>query len=86
VPPEEHFAAHPEWYSYGCIEGNCTRRHTWKPHGPHAKQGLGVGCDQAQLCLSNPELRRQVINATLAALKKVNDSNDGQHGTPSLGE
>jgi len=36
VPPEEHFAAHPEWYSW--VEGKRTH-------------------DNAQLCLSNPQLR-----------------------------
>ena len=84
VPPEDHFAEHPEWYSYGCIHGNCTRRHSWKPNGPPAlaRKGLGSGCDAAQLCLSNPELRKFVANRTLAAYAAMNDTNDGQHGTP----
>ena len=83
VPPEEHFAEHPEWYSYGCIQGNCTRRHSWKPNGPPAlaRKGLGTGCDAAQLCLSNPDLRKLVANRTLEAFAALNDSDDGQHGT-----
>eukprot|EP01043_Picozoa_sp_COSAG02_P101005 COSAG02_NODE_37077_length_446_cov_1.827089_1_plen_148_part_11 len=87
VPPEEYFATHPEWYSYGCIHGNCTRRHEWKPGGPAAaaKAGEGVGCNVAQLCLSNPSLRSFVVNRTLEAVSNINDTNHRQHGTrPSI--
>ena len=85
VPPAEHFYTHPEWYSYGCIQGNCTRRHTWKPNGPLAKIGRGSGCSQAQLCLSNAQLRKFVVNATLTVIRELNDTNDGQRGTrPSV--
>ena len=87
VPPEDHFHDHPEWYSYGCIHGNCTRRHEWKPGGPipAARAGLGLGCTMAQLCLSNPTLRAFLVNQTLAAVAHLNDTNDRQHGTrPSI--
>lgn len=40
VPPEEHFAAHPEWFSL--VKGKRTH-------------------DHAQLCLTNPDLRTQVV-------------------------
>jgi hypothetical protein len=40
VPPEEHFAKHPEWFSL--VKGQRTHK-------------------QAQLCLTNPDLRTQVV-------------------------
>ena len=40
---------------------------SWKPGGPPAaaKAGNGVGCDNAQLCLSNPQLRKQVSSPAM---------------------
>jgi hypothetical protein len=86
VPPEDHFAAHPEWYSYGCIHGNCTRRYEWKPGGPpaEAKKGNGLGCNVAQLCLSNPELRSFVVNQTLAVIAGLNETHNHEHVHPSI--
>jgi hypothetical protein len=40
VPPEEHFAQHPEWFSL--LQGKRTH-------------------NEAQLCLTNPDLREQVV-------------------------
>jgi hypothetical protein len=48
VPPAEHFAAHPEWYSL--IDGKRT-------------------ADRAQLCTTNPELRKFIVEQVRAKLK-----------------
>ncbi len=52
VPPEKHFAAHPEWYSL--IKGKRTH-------------------DNAQLCLSNPELRDFVVQRVKEWLRESPD-------------
>ena len=59
VPPEEHFHVHPEWYSYGCIHGNCTQRHEWKPGGgvAAARAGLGLGCGMAPMVVPTKNVR-----------------------------
>jgi hypothetical protein len=49
VPPEQHFAAHPEWYSL--IKGKRTH-------------------DHAQLCLTNPDLRKFVVERVKQWLKE----------------
>jgi len=49
IPPEEHFAQHPEWFSL--VKGKRTH-------------------DHAQLCLTNPELREQVVTRVKQSLRE----------------
>lgn len=49
IPPEEHFASHPEWFSL--VKGKRTT-------------------DRAQLCLTHPGLRAQVVARVRAWLKE----------------
>ena len=53
VPPERHFAVHPEWYSL--LNGKRTH-------------------EQAQLCLSNPELRDFVVGRVKEWLREAPDA------------
>ncbi len=53
VPPTQHFATHPEWYSL--IKGKRTH-------------------ENAQLCLSNPELRDFVVDRVKAWLREAPDA------------
>lgn len=53
VPPEKHFAAHPEWFSL--IKGKRTT-------------------DRAQLCLTNPELRRFLLEQVRQWLRESPDT------------
>lgn len=54
VPPEDHFAAHPEWYSL--IGGKRT-------------------VDRGQLCLTNPELKKFVVERVKQWLRETPNAN-----------
>lgn len=63
LPPERYFADHPEWYT---DQGNQNR-----PSGKTSKVPDGL---HTQLCLSNPEVLKELTKNALALIRKNPDA------------
>ena len=68
-------------YSYGCIQGNCTRRHEWKPGGPPVR--IDTTIHNRALCASTNHIyqdKLRPVNLTVPKYMERAGCSEGWRG------
>ncbi|MFA6243556.1 MAG: DUF4838 domain-containing protein [Candidatus Hydrogenedentales bacterium] len=71
VPPEEHFASHPEYYSEIGGKRIAAQHFDWHD----VTQASKFPSEAGQLCMSNPEVARVIADAIVAMAKEKPEAN-----------